>query len=55
MVRNLKEVKEKYSINSRKDLFLKGFDKQLIGVKKNEDRIVEATLPENFTRKRASE
>ena len=34
-----------------KDLFLKGFDKQLIGVKKDEDRIVEATLPENFPEK----
>jgi trigger factor len=32
-------------------LFLKGFDKQLIGVKKDEDRIVEATLPENFPEK----
>jgi trigger factor len=34
-----------------KDLFLKGFDKQLIGVKKDENRIVEATLPENFPEK----
>jgi trigger factor len=34
-----------------KDLFLKGFDKQLIGVKKNETKIVEATLPENFPEK----
>ncbi|MDC0078707.1 trigger factor [Candidatus Pelagibacter sp.] len=31
-----------------KDLFLKGFDKQLIGVKKNYDKTVEAVLPENF-------
>jgi trigger factor len=31
-----------------KDLFLKGFDKQLIGVKKNDDKTVEAVLPENF-------
>jgi trigger factor len=31
-----------------KDLFLKGFDAQLIGIKKGESRIVEATLPENF-------
>ena len=31
-----------------KDLFLKGFDKQLIGVKKNETKIVEATpKPQN--------
>ena len=34
-----------------KDLFLKGFDKQLIGVKKGDERLVEATLPENFPEK----
>ena len=34
-----------------KDLFLKGFDNQLIGVKKGEERTVEATLPENFHEK----
>ena len=34
-----------------KDLFLKGFDNQLIGVKKGEERTVEATLPENFPEK----
>ena len=34
-----------------KDLFLKGFDKQLIGVKKNDTKIVEALLPENFPEK----
>jgi len=34
-----------------KDLFIKGFDKQLIGVKKNEEKIVEATLPENYPQK----
>ncbi len=34
-----------------KDLFLKGFDKQLIGVKKNDNKVVEATLPENFPEK----
>ena len=34
-----------------KDLFLKGFDKQLIGVKKEENKIVEAVLPENFPAK----
>ena len=34
-----------------KDLFLKGFDKQLIGVKKGEDKVVEAVLPENFPEK----
>ena len=31
-----------------KDLFLKGFDKQLIGVKKNDEKMVDAVLPENF-------
>ena len=34
-----------------KDLFLKGFDKQLIGLKKDDEKIVEATLPENFPEK----
>ena len=34
-----------------KDLFLKGFDKQLIGVKKDDQKIVETTLPENFPEK----
>jgi len=34
-----------------KDLFLKGFDKQLIGVKKNDEKIVDAVLPENFPEK----
>jgi trigger factor len=34
-----------------KDLFLKGFDNQLIGVKKNDKKTVEATLPENFSEK----
>jgi trigger factor len=34
-----------------KDLFLKGFDKQLIGVKQNEEKSVEAILPENFPEK----
>ena len=34
-----------------KDLFLKGFDKQLIGVKKNDSKIVDAVLPENFPEK----
>ena len=37
-----------------KDLFLKGFDNQLIGVKKNDTKIVEATLPENFPEKELS-
>ncbi|MDC3142720.1 trigger factor [Candidatus Pelagibacter sp.] len=34
-----------------KDLFLKGFDKQLIGAKKDDEKIVEASLPENFPEK----
>jgi len=34
-----------------KDLFIKGFDKQLLGVKKNENRRIEVNLPENFTEK----
>ena len=31
-----------------KDLFIKGFDKQLVGTKKNQDINVEVTLPENY-------
>jgi len=34
-----------------KDLFIKGFDKQLFGVKKNQTREVTATLPENYPKK----
>ncbi len=34
-----------------KDLFLKGFDNQLIGVKKDDEKTVEAILPENFPEK----
>jgi trigger factor len=34
-----------------KDLFLKGFDKQLLGSKKDDTKIVEAILPENFPEK----
>ncbi len=34
-----------------KDLFIKGFDKQLEGVKKNDTKIVEVNLPENFPEK----
>ncbi|MDB3925239.1 trigger factor [Candidatus Pelagibacter sp.] len=34
-----------------KDLFLKDFDKQLIGVKKDDEKIVDAVLPENFPEK----
>ena len=34
-----------------KDLFLKGFDDQLIGVKKNETKTIDATLPANHPKK----
>ena len=34
-----------------KDLFIKGFDKQLIGAKKNENKKVEVNLPESFPEK----
>ena len=34
-----------------KDLFLKGFDEQLIGVKKNDTKILDATLPANHPKK----
>ncbi len=34
-----------------KDLFIKGFDKQLEGVKKNETKKIEVNLPENFPKK----
>ena len=34
-----------------KDLFIKGFDKELTGVKKNENKIFEVTLPQNYPQK----
>ena len=34
-----------------KDLFIKGFDKQLVGIKKNQNKKVEVFLPENFPEK----
>ena len=34
-----------------KDLFLKGFDEQLVGVKKNDNKIINATLPANHPKK----
>ena len=34
-----------------KDLFIKGFDKQLLGVKKNQEKEVVATLPNNYPKK----
>ena len=39
------------SIELGKDLFLNGFDKQLVGIKKNESKMIEATLPENHPKK----
>ena len=37
-----------------KDLFLKGFDEQLVGVKKGDEKTVNAILPANHPKKRAS-
>ena len=34
-----------------KDLFIKDFDKQLVGVKKNDEKSVEVALPENYPQK----
>ena len=34
-----------------KDLFIKGFDKQLVGVKKNDEKTVDIVLPENYPQK----
>jgi trigger factor len=34
-----------------KDLFIKGFDKQLIGVKKGDQKLVNVVLPENYPQK----
>ena len=34
-----------------KDLFIQGFDKQLKGLKKNDEKIVDAVLPENYPQK----
>ena len=34
-----------------KDLFIKGFDKHLIGVKKNDEKNIDAKLPENYPQK----
>ncbi len=37
-----------------KDLFLKGFDNQLIGIKKKEEKEISAILPENYPKKEFS-
>ena len=42
---------EKLQIVLGKDLFIKGFDEQLIGVKKGDEKIVNTTLPENYPNK----
>jgi len=34
-----------------KDLFIKGFDQQLLGIKKNEEKEVNVVLPENYPKK----
>ena len=34
-----------------RDLFIKGFDEQLIGVKKNQNKLVSVTLPPNYPKK----
>ena len=42
---------EKTQIILGQDLFIKGFDKQLLGVKKNQKKEVQVTLPENYPKK----
>ena len=42
---------EGVAIELGKDLFLQGFDKQLIGVKKNEKKKITSTLPQNHPKK----
>jgi trigger factor len=37
-----------------KDLFIKGFDRQLVGVKKDDEKTVDAVLPENYPQKKFS-
>ena len=52
MSKNLREAKGKgVQIELGKDLFLKGFDEQLVGVKKNDIKVVSATLPANHPKK----
>ena len=46
------EVRERgVQLELGKDLFLKGFDQQLIGVKKNDIKILDAILPANHPKK----
>jgi trigger factor len=52
MEKTLRVVMEKNTqLILGKDLFIKGFDKQLIGVKKNDEKSVGVTLPENYPQK----
>ena len=42
---------EKLQIVLGKDLFIKGFDKQIIGAKKNDEKVVKINLPDNYPKK----
>ena len=42
---------EKLQIVLGKDLFIKGFDKQIIGVRKNDEKVVKINLPDNYPKK----
>jgi trigger factor len=42
---------EKLQIVLGKDLFIKGFDKQILGSKKNEEKIAIVNLPDNYPKK----
>ena len=53
MQKSLKAEKEKMlQLNLGKDLFLKGFDKQVDWCKKNDTKKVESTLPAKSSKKR---
>ena len=53
--KQIKEFKGSEGKNTQlvlgKDLFIKGFDKQLVGTKKDDKKNVEVTLPENYPEK----
>ena len=42
---------EKLQVVLGKDLFIKGFDDQLVGVKKNDEKIAKVKLPDNYPKK----
>ena len=42
---------EKLQIVLGKDLFIKGFDKQIVGVNKNDEKVVKINLPDNYPKK----